>query len=78
VEVALSPFGIAGHGSWLVSCCERTTVKCINIGVEDYAPPPGPAPRLRSLKYCGSGGAPLPLEVAQQFAAISTPKNAMT
>jgi len=45
VEVALSPFGIAGHGSWLVSCCERTTVKCINIGdVEDYAPPPGPAP----------------------------------
>ena len=38
VEVALSPFGIAGHGSWLVSCCERTAVKCINIGdVEDYA-----------------------------------------
>ena len=26
---------------------------------------------LRSLKYCGSGGAPLPLEVAQQFAAIT-------
>src|SRR5258708_23233675 len=45
MEVALSPFGIAGHGSWLVSCCERTVVKCINIGdVEDYAPPPGPAP----------------------------------
>jgi long-chain acyl-CoA synthetase len=26
---------------------------------------------LRSLKYCGSGGAPLPLEVAQQFTAIT-------
>lgn len=26
---------------------------------------------LSSLKYCGSGGAPLPLEVAQQFAAIT-------
>ena len=26
---------------------------------------------LKSLKYCGSGGAPLPLEVAQQFAAIT-------
>jgi long-chain acyl-CoA synthetase len=26
---------------------------------------------LRSLKHCGSGGAPLPLEIAQQFAAIT-------
>lgn len=26
---------------------------------------------LKSLKYCGSGGAPLPLEVAQQFASIT-------
>ena len=45
VEEALTPFGIARHGSWLVSRCERTVVKCINIGhVEDHAPPPGPAP----------------------------------
>jgi hypothetical protein len=43
VEEALTPFGIAGHGSRLVSRCERTVVKCVNIGnVEDYAPPPGP------------------------------------
>src|SRR5438034_9389318 len=27
MEVALSPFGIAGHGSWLVSRCERTTIR---------------------------------------------------
>jgi long-chain acyl-CoA synthetase len=26
---------------------------------------------LRSLKYCGSGGAPLPLEVAQRFAKLT-------
>ena len=26
---------------------------------------------LSSLKFCGSGGAPLPLEVAQRFAAVS-------
>jgi long-chain acyl-CoA synthetase len=26
---------------------------------------------LRSLKYCGSGGAPLPLEVAQRFAQLT-------
>src|ERR1700680_3023716 len=45
VEEALTPFGIVGHGSWLVSRCERTVVKCVNIGnVEDYPPPPGPAP----------------------------------
>src|ERR1700724_3331768 len=45
VEEALTPLGIAGHGSWLVSRCERTVVKCVNIGnVEDYPPPPGPAP----------------------------------
>src|ERR1700726_3375892 len=38
VEEALTPFGIVGHGSWLVSRCERTVVKCVNIGnVEDYA-----------------------------------------
>src|ERR1700675_168567 len=45
VEEALTPFGIAGHGSRLVSRGERTVVKCVNIGnVEDYPPPPGPAP----------------------------------
>src|ERR1700732_2926660 len=45
MEEALTPLGIAGHGSWLVSRCERTVVKCVNIGnVEDYPPPPGPAP----------------------------------
>jgi long-chain acyl-CoA synthetase len=33
--------------------------------------PETPNHSLRSLKYCGSGGAPLPLEVAQQFAAIT-------
>jgi hypothetical protein len=45
VEEALTPFGIAGHGSWLVSRCECTVVKCVNIGnVKDYPPPSGPAP----------------------------------
>jgi hypothetical protein len=45
VEEALTPFGIAGNGSWLVPRCERTVVKCVNIGnVDDYPPPPGPAP----------------------------------
>src|SRR6267142_3159354 len=40
VEEALTPFGIVGHGNWLVSRCERTVVKCINIGnVEDYTQP---------------------------------------
>jgi long-chain acyl-CoA synthetase len=33
--------------------------------------PETPKHSLRSLKYCGSGGAPLPLEVAQQFSAIT-------
>lgn len=33
--------------------------------------PETPNHSLRSLKYCGSGGAPLPLEVAQQFAAVT-------
>jgi long-chain acyl-CoA synthetase len=33
--------------------------------------PETPRQSLRTLKYCGSGGAPLPLEVAQQFAAIT-------
>ena len=33
--------------------------------------PDTPKHSLRTLKYCGSGGAPLPLEVAQQFAAIT-------
>jgi long-chain acyl-CoA synthetase len=33
--------------------------------------PETPKHSLRTLKYCGSGGAPLPLEVAQQFAAIT-------
>ena len=45
VEEALTPFGVAGHGSWLESRYERTVVKCVNIrNVEDYPPPPGPAP----------------------------------
>ena len=39
VEEALTPFGVAGHGSWLESRYERTVVKCVNIGnVEDYPP----------------------------------------
>jgi long-chain acyl-CoA synthetase len=33
--------------------------------------PETPKYSLRTLKYCGSGGAPLPLEVAQQFTAIT-------
>lgn len=33
--------------------------------------PETPNHSLISLKYCGSGGAPLPLEVAQQFASIT-------
>jgi long-chain acyl-CoA synthetase len=33
--------------------------------------PETPRYSLRSLKHCGSGGAPLPLEIAQQFAAIT-------
>jgi long-chain acyl-CoA synthetase len=33
--------------------------------------PETPNHSLRSLKFCGSGGAPLPLEVAQKFAAIT-------
>jgi len=33
--------------------------------------PETPKHSLRSLKFCGSGGAPLPLEIAQQFAAIT-------
>src|SRR5258705_309672 len=33
--------------------------------------PETPKHSLRTLKYCGSGGAPLPLEVAQRFAAIT-------
>src|ERR1700731_2946430 len=45
VEEALTPFGIAGHRSRVVSRCERTVVKCVNIGdVENYASPPKPAP----------------------------------
>lgn len=33
--------------------------------------PDTPKRSLRSLKYCGSGGAPLPVEVAEQFFAIT-------
>lgn len=33
--------------------------------------PETPRHSLRTLKYCGSGGAPLPLEVAQRFTAIT-------
>jgi hypothetical protein len=45
VEEALTPFGVVRHGGWLVSRCERTVVKCVNIGnVEYYSPLPGPAP----------------------------------
>src|SRR4051812_32109238 len=36
VEEALTPFGIAGRGSWFVSRCARTVVKRVDIGnVED-------------------------------------------
>src|SRR5882757_8373190 len=48
MEEALTPFGVAGRSSWLAPRCERTVVKFINIGdIEDYAAPPGPAPRGR-------------------------------
>src|SRR5882724_39415 len=40
VEEALTPFGIAGHGSWLVSRCECTVVKCVNIGKRRRLPAP--------------------------------------
>src|SRR5258708_38012255 len=51
VEEALTPFGIAGHGSWQGSRIERPAAKCVNIGhVEDYPPPPGPVP-LRRLGH---------------------------
>jgi hypothetical protein len=44
VEEALTPFGIAGHSSRLVSRSERAFVKYVNIGdVEDDPTPPGPA-----------------------------------
>ena len=44
VEEALTPFGITGHSSRLVSRCERAFVKCVNIGdVEDDPTPLGPA-----------------------------------
>ena len=33
--------------------------------------PETPKHSLRSLKYCGSGGAPLPLELARQFTAVT-------
>src|SRR5262249_10336100 len=33
--------------------------------------PDTPRHDLRSLKYCGSGGAPLPLEVAQRYAGAT-------
>jgi long-chain acyl-CoA synthetase len=33
--------------------------------------PDTPAHDLRSLKYCGSGGAPLPVQVKERYAAIS-------
>src|SRR5712671_4421564 len=63
VEEALTPFGIAGHGSWLVSRHERTVVKCVNIGnVEDYPPPPGPAPlgrlgdKVKIARPCSKAG----------------------
>src|SRR6202795_1954406 len=43
VEEALTPFGVVRHCGWLVSRCERTVVKCVNIGdVKNYPPPPGP------------------------------------
>jgi hypothetical protein len=48
VEETLSPFGVAGRGSWLAPCRECTFVKSINIGdVKDHAPPPGPTPLSR-------------------------------
>ena len=63
VEEALTPFGIVGHGSWLVSRRERTVVKSANIGnVEDYPPPPGPAPlgrlsdEVETARPCSKAG----------------------
>jgi hypothetical protein len=39
VEEALTPLGIAARSSWLAPRCERTFVRCINVGhVEDYPP----------------------------------------
>ena len=40
VEEALTPFGIAGHGSRLISRCEREIIQCVNIGYVKYYPPP--------------------------------------
>src|SRR5258705_8575307 len=63
VEEALTPFSIAGHGSRLVARCERAVVKCVNIGnVEDYPPPPGPAPlgrlgdKVEIARSCSKAG----------------------
>jgi hypothetical protein len=71
VEEALTPFGIAGHSSWLVSRSERTVVKCVNIGnIRDY---PREAASQHWLPDRGArmenGGAPdhppAPIEVPQ-------------
>jgi hypothetical protein len=40
VEEALTPFGVVGHGSWLVSRCEREVVKCVNIRQRRRLPAP--------------------------------------
>src|SRR5207237_2259514 len=48
MEEALTPLGISGLASRLVSRGARALVKTVNIGnVEDCAPPPGPAPLSR-------------------------------
>ena len=63
VEEALTPFGITRFCCWLVSCCQRTVVKCVNIGnVENYPPPPGPAPlgrlgdKVKIARPCSKAG----------------------
>ncbi len=44
MEIALAPFGIAGHGRWLVSRRQRLRVSRIDVlHIEDDAAPPGPA-----------------------------------
>src|SRR5438874_1688955 len=45
VDEALTPFGVAGHGSWLESRYERTVVKVRQHRQRRRLPaPPGPAP----------------------------------
>src|ERR1700726_2645470 len=71
MEEALTPLGIAGHGSRLVSRCECTVVKCVNIGnVEDYPPPPGQAPLGRLGDEVGIPRPSLKAGECRFFAAV--------